>query len=66
MELRRNIAVITYTNAACDEIKRRVQYHPLFQISTLHSFAWTLIQPYTKDIKDFLFTDLSQRIEEYE
>lgn len=66
MELRRNIAVITYTNAACDEIKRRVQYNPLFQISTLHSFAWTLIQPYTKDIKDFLFTDLSQRIEEYE
>ena len=39
MELRRNIAVITYTNAACDEIKRRVQYHPLFQISTLHSFS---------------------------
>ena len=39
---------------------------PMFQISTLHSFAWTLIQPYTKDIKDFLFTDLSQRIEEYE
>lgn len=35
-------------------------------ISTLHSFAWTLIQPYTSDIKDFLFSDLSQRIEEYE
>lgn len=66
MELRKNIAVITYTNAACDEIKRRVQYNPLFQISTLHSFAWTLIQPYTSDIKDFLFSDLSQRIEEYE
>ena len=66
MELRKNIAVITYTNAACDEIKRRVQYNPLFQISTLHNFAWTLIQPYTSDIKDFLFSDLSQRIEEYE
>ena len=66
MELRKNVAVITYTNAACDEIKRRVQYNPLFQISTLHSFAWTLIQPYTKDIKDFLFSDLSHRIEEYE
>lgn len=66
MELRKNIAVITYTNAACDEIKRRVQYNPLFLISTLHSFAWTLIQPYTSDIKDFLFSDLSQRIEEYE
>lgn len=66
MELRRNIAVITYTNAACDEIKRRVQYNPLFQISTLHSFAWTLIQPYTQDIKEFLYSDLSHRIEENE
>lgn len=65
MELRRNIAVITYTNAACDEIKRRVQYNPLFQISTLHSFAWMLIQYYTKDIKDFLLSDLSQRINKY-
>lgn len=66
MELRRNVAIITYTNAACDEIKRRVQYNPLFQISTLHSFAWTLIQPYTQDIKTFLRSDLSQRIEENE
>ena len=66
MELRKNIAVITYTNAACDEIKRRVQYNPLFQISTLHSFAWSLIQPYTQDIKSFLDSDLSQRIMENE
>ncbi len=66
MELRKNVAVITYTNAACDEIKRRVQYNPLFQISTLHSFAWTLIQPYTQDIKIFLASDLSQRITENE
>lgn len=66
MMLRRNVAVITYTNAACDEIKRRLQYNPLFQIATLHSFAWTLIQPYTQDIKSFLIADLSQRIKENE
>lgn len=66
MTLRRSVAVITYTNAACDEIKRRLQYNPLFQITTIHSFAWTLIQHYTKDIKIFLATDLSKRIEENE
>jgi len=64
MSLRRNVAVITYTNAACDEIKRRLQYNLIFQIATIHSFAWTLIQPYTTDIKAFLVEDLSLRIEE--
>ena len=28
----RNVAVITYTNAARDEIKRRSRYNPLFEI----------------------------------
>lgn len=66
MSLRRNVAVITYTNAACDEIKRRSQYNPLFQIATIHSFAWRLIQPYTTDIKTFLAEYLSLCIEENE
>lgn len=33
------IAVITYTNAACDEIKGRIDYDPLFSVSTIHSFV---------------------------
>lgn len=63
---KRNVAVITYTNAACDEIKRRSQYNPLFQIATIHSFVWELIHPYTTDIKFFLKQDLYQRIEDLE
>ena len=35
----RRVAVITYTNAARDEIARRAQYNSLFEISTIHSFA---------------------------
>ena len=38
----RKVAVITYTNAARDEIERRAQYNTLFEISTIHSFAWNL------------------------
>jgi DNA helicase-2/ATP-dependent DNA helicase PcrA len=34
----KQVAVITYTNAACDEIMRRVGYRPLFAVSTIHSF----------------------------
>ena len=33
------IAVITYTNAACDEIKKRLEFDPLVEVSTIHSFA---------------------------
>lgn len=50
----RNVAVITYTNAARDEIKRRSRYNPLFEISTIHSFAWNLICSHTCDIREWL------------
>jgi DNA helicase-2/ATP-dependent DNA helicase PcrA len=35
-----SVAVITYTNAACDEIRRRIDFDPIFAVSTIHSFAW--------------------------
>jgi len=56
------IAVITYTNAACDEIKNRLQYDPMFQVSTIHSFAWNLIKPFTEDIREWLSVYLNNKI----
>lgn len=47
----RRVGVITYTNAACDEIKQRLSYDPLIDVSTIHSFAWSLIDGYQADIK---------------
>ncbi|MCE5186920.1 MAG: AAA family ATPase [Planctomycetaceae bacterium] len=67
MRLRRSgqqIAVITYTNAACDEIKSRLEFDPAFHISTIHSFAWGLIKPYTNDIKAWLKNSLETEIKE--
>lgn len=58
------VAVITYTNAACDEIKSRVYYHPLFHISTIHSFIWELIKDFPSDIKRWLKEDLTKKISE--
>ncbi len=46
------VAIITYTNAASDEIKRRLEFDTTFVVSTIHSFAWELIQPFQSDIKD--------------
>ena len=48
----RYCAVITYTNAATDEIKRRIDYSPIFHVSTIHSFLWAIIKPFQKDIKE--------------
>lgn len=60
----RRVAVITYTNAARDEINRRVQYNSLFEISTIHSFAWNLIAAHTSDIREWIKNDINVRISE--
>lgn len=60
------IAVITYTNAACDEIKHRLEYDPLFSISTIHSFVWELIKDYQIDIKRWIKANLENEIAELE
>ena len=60
------VAVITYTNAACDEIRRRVDFDPIFAVSTIHSFAWEQIRTYHKDISTSLRVRLSNEISELE
>lgn len=56
------VAVITYTNAACDEIRRRIDFDPIFAVSTIHSFAWEQICSYHKDISAWLRSHLSEEI----
>lgn len=60
----KRVAVITYTNAACDVIMLRVGYNPLFAVSTIHSFLWELIKPYQKDIKAWVKVKLEEDINE--
>ncbi|HNX00449.1 MAG TPA: AAA family ATPase, partial [Candidatus Cloacimonadota bacterium] len=54
----KKVAVITYTNAACDEIKSRLEYDDTFVISTIHSFSWDLIKPFQNDIRDWVKRNL--------
>lgn len=60
----KQIAVITYTNAACDEISRRLQYKPVFSVSTIHSFLWELIKNHQEDIREWVMQSVETEIKE--
>lgn len=62
----RKVAIITYTNAACDEIKQRLEFDPRIDVSTIHSFAWSLISGYDNDIRKWLDARLLEDISELE
>ena len=56
------VGVITFTNAASDEIKRRLLFDPLIDVRTIHSFAWSLIEGLNHDIREWLCVDLANDI----
>lgn len=58
------IGVITYTNKASDEIERRLDADPLFAVSTIHSFAWSLIEGFDNDIRLWLRRNIQEEIDE--
>ena len=59
---RQQVAIITYTNAACNEIMHRLKHDPIFSVTTIHSFAWELIKNYNADIKIWLKSNLAEEI----
>lgn len=60
----RKIAIITYTNAASEEISRRLEHDPLVVVSTIHAFSWRMIQGFNTDIREWLRAKLTQDIGE--
>lgn len=56
------VAVITYTNAASEEIKRRLAFDTTIDVSTIHSFAWSLIDGLNRDIREWLRTAIAADI----
>ena len=60
------IGIITYTNAACDEIKQRLEFDPRVEVSTIHAFAWSLIAGYNADIRKWVAARLLQDVAELE
>lgn len=56
------VAVITYTVAASEEIIERIQFDPLVEVATIHSFVWTLIKGFDADIKVWVRANLQAEI----
>lgn len=57
-----HVGVITFTNAASEEIKSRLAFDPTIDVSTIHSFAWSLINGLNHDIREWLRVDLAADI----
>lgn len=51
---RQQIACITYTNVAKDEIISRFQAHPAIRAETVHGFCWSLLKDFQSSLRAFL------------
>jgi len=60
-----NIACITFTNIAADEIKQRSKYD-ILEVSTIHDFLWKSIRNYQNDLKKSLVALIEQEKKEEE
>lgn len=49
----KQVAVVTFTNNAADEISERVERNSVFAISTIHSFCWLNISGFNEDIRSW-------------
>lgn len=61
-----SIACITYTNVASDEIRSRIDSHPVVFSSTIHAFCWSLIKDFQPELRKnlTLIESWSERITE--
>lgn len=56
------IACITYTEVAVAEISGDVGVSPLFHVSTIHSFLWSVIRPFKSDIASWVAARIEEKI----
>lgn len=61
---RQKIACITYTEVAAGEIWADVANNPLVQVSTIHSFLWSVVRHFQTDIAGWVASKIEQRIAE--
>lgn len=51
---RQQIACITYTNIAKDQIRERTDNHPVIFADTIHAFCWGLLQHFQAKLREHL------------
>ena len=52
----KQIACITFTNVAKDEIESRTDRNPIIYCDTIHGFCWSLIAPYQRQLREIVPT----------
>jgi DNA helicase-2/ATP-dependent DNA helicase PcrA len=62
--LGQKIACVTYTEVAVGEIRGDVGDTPLFHVSTIHSFLWSLVQSFQVDIRQWVTGRIAEKIAE--
>jgi len=60
------IACITFTEVAVGEIRGDVGDSPLFHVSTIHSFLWTVIHSFQSDLRSWVADRIGEKIAEAE
>lgn len=60
------IACITYTEVAVGEILGDVGNRSLFHVSTIHSFLWSVLQPFQSDLREWVVGRIGEKITEAE
>ncbi len=60
------IACITYTEVAVGEIWGDVGNVPLFHVSTIHSFLWTVVSPFQTDLAQWVRARIEGKIADAE
>lgn len=60
------IACITYTEIAVGEIWGDVGNGPLFHVSTIHSFLWTVVSPFQSDLRQWVKVRIEGKIADAE
>lgn len=63
---RKQIAVVTFTNNAADEIKDRIKQSSIFSVSTIHSFCWAAIEGFNEDIRKWYQNKIPMDLAEIE
>jgi DNA helicase-2/ATP-dependent DNA helicase PcrA len=59
----KQIAVVTFTNNAADEIKDRIEKSSIFAVSTIHSFCWAAITGFNEDIRKWYLEKIPSDLE---
>ena len=60
----KQIACITYTEVAVEEIRSDVGNDSLFHVSTIHSFLWSVVKPFQSNLRQWVQGRLKVKIQE--